>query len=379
MSRLALLAPLFILASLPAAAQTALPKSFDGWNGNPQSGLTPPEIHNGDKATSTIANMQAAALKEFGLAGGEEAAYTRGAEKLNVALYRMKDPSGAFGEYCFLRSPEMPPARLGENAVLSKDRALVQTGSFVLEVRGSDLAKYEPDLQALVAAVAPHAEHGPLPFLAQRLPASDMVERSDRYILGPKVLGHFLPFAQGDWLGFSEGAEAELAQYRSKPDEFTLLLADFPTPQLASRKLAELEKDYGVNADAPKNDFPRIFGKRSLTMLALTIGAGTKKEANALLDQVQSGTELTWNEPSFEATQPGWVVILFGTFVGTGIICIFAMIASLAFGGARLLIKRALPNKVFDRSSQMQILQLGLSSKPINAEDFYGLGRSSGK
>jgi len=114
-------------------------------------------------------------------------------------------------------------------------------------------------------------------------------------------------------------------------------------------------------------------------MLAIAIGPRTKPDAEILLDQVHSETELTWNEPSFEATEPNWVAILLGTFVGTGIICIFAMIASLAFGGARLLIKWTFPNKVFDRSSDMQILQLGLSSKPINAEDFYSFGRSSGK
>jgi len=54
------------------------------------------------------------------------------------------------------------------------------------------------------------------------------------------------------------------------------------------------------------------------------------------------------------------------------VICVFTLVAGLAFGGFRLVVKRALPNKVFDRTTQIQVLQLGLSSKPINAEDFYG-------
>jgi hypothetical protein len=41
------------------------------------------------------------------------------------------------------------------------------------------------------------------------------------------------------------------------------------------------------------------------------------------------------------------------------------------FGGIRVLIKIFFPNKVFDREKQVEILQLGISSKPIQAKDFY--------
>ncbi|HKS82862.1 MAG TPA: DUF6599 family protein [Candidatus Acidoferrales bacterium] len=376
--KLALL--LLILPALQAASKSAaLPNSFAGWTGSVKTGLTQPEIFNGDKATSTIVNEQLGALQEYGLESGEEGAYTRGNDKLEVALYRMKDPSGAYGEFTFLRTPEMATAKIGENAAISNDRAVVQTGNLVLDIHGSKLKEAEKDLNALIAIVGPHAEHGPLPFLRQRLPEKDMLEHSDRYIVGPNVLGNSLPALPGDWLGLTDDAEAELAKYRIKGSEATLVIADFPTPQMASRRLVKMEKEYNVNAAAPKDGYPPIFAKRALTMLAITIGPRTKHDAEILLDQVHSETELTWNEPSFTATEPSMVAMLVGTFIGTGIICLFAMIASLAFGGARLLIKRALPNKVFDRSSEMEILQLGLSSKPINAEDFYGFGRSSGK
>ena len=61
-----------------------------------------------------------------------------------------------------------------------------------------------------------------------------------------------------------------------------------------------------------------------------------------------------------------------GTIEGTGVICLFALIAGLAFGGLRVVVKRSLPGKIFDRAEYVQVLQLGLASKPINAEDFYG-------
>jgi len=46
--------------------------------------------------------------------------------------------------------------------------------------------------------------------------------------------------------------------------------------------------------------------------------------------------------------------------------------------GLRLIVKRVAPGKIFDRSADLQVLQLGLGSKPINSDDFYGYSGSSG-
>ena len=108
-------------------------------------------------------------------------------------------------------------------------------------------------------------------------------------------------------------------------------------------------------------------------MLEIVMGAPSEASANLLLNQIESGTQVTWSEPTFQFKEPTIEVMIVGSIIGTGVICGFAVIAGLAFGGFRLVVKRALPNKVFDRSSQIQVLQLGLSSKPINAEDFYQL------
>ncbi len=42
-----------------------------------------------------------------------------------------------------------------------------------------------------------------------------------------------------------------------------------------------------------------------------------------------------------------------------------------AFGGFRLLTKLVLPGKVFDSEDRVEILQLGLTSKPVRTADFY--------
>lgn len=364
---------------IPVSAQGILPSSFAGWTGSPPAGIPAPVVYNGDHVASMVASQQAAARQEYGFLAGEQAAYSRGKDAIQVTLYRMKDPSGAYGMYSYLRSPDMPQAGVTDHSAMSRERALVLDGNLVFDVRGADLQRFGKDLNALVAAVSPKAQQGPLPTISEHLPTRGFIERSDKYILGPVTLNQFFPVNSNDWLGFETGAEAEVARYRVDGRELNLLLADFPTPQTAQKKLAQLQQDYHVNAPAAEANSSPIFARRSITLLAIVSGARTLEEANKLLDQIQSGTEVTWNEPTFQFKEPPITTMIVGAIIGTGVICCFALISGLAFGGFRLVIKRWLPDKVFDRSSQMQVLQLGLGSKPINSEDFYGIERRPSK
>jgi hypothetical protein len=37
----------------------------------------------------------------------------------------------------------------------------------------------------------------------------------------------------------------------------------------------------------------------------------------------------------------------------------------------RLVVKKLFPGKVFDRPRSMEVIQLGLSERPVNMKDFY--------
>lgn len=354
---------------LPAKAQQILPHSFGHWSAAESSNAP---------STAPSSEVEPAVLAEYGLTSSEAGRYIPagggGSDALQVTVFRMKDPTGGYGLYSYLRAPGMARSDLSEHASLSGERALILLGNLVIEVRGRELAKAGPDVKSLVSALRPRAQTGPLPSIWQLLPAKGIVEGTDRYILGPQTLNQLFPVKLGDSLGFSTGVEAELARYRSGGHETVMLMADFPTPQLAKQTLADLRKKFNMNGSMPGAAPPALFAKRSLTLLAIVAGPATQQEAAPLLDQVHPGTELTWDEPTFQFKEPSILVMVAGTLVGTGIICVFALVAGLAFGGLRLMVKRVLPNKVFDRGNHLQVLQLGLSSKPINAEDFYGTG-----
>jgi hypothetical protein len=220
-----------VLAAPPASAQGILPGSFAGWSGNAKPGVSQPTVYNGDKIGSLTAERTQSAMKEYGFVSGENGDYSRGSETLQVNLYKMKDPSGAYGLYSFLRTTDMPRAELTEHSSTSREHALVLAGNLVLEVKGRDLQRNSSALKTLVAAVTPHAESGLLPTLNERLPTKGFVDRTDKYVLGSETLYQVFPLAHGDWLGFSQGAEAETAKYRVNGHEVDFVIADFPTPQ----------------------------------------------------------------------------------------------------------------------------------------------------
>jgi len=143
---------ILLLAALPAVAQGILPNSFAGWTATSKGGFAPAP-DNSPESGATVA-----AAKEYNFVSGEQGQYTKGAETLRVVLYQMKDPSGAYGEYSYLRTPDMPHSDLTAHSCMSPERALILTGNLVLDIRGNELPRLEPDLKSLVVTVGMHAK-----------------------------------------------------------------------------------------------------------------------------------------------------------------------------------------------------------------------------
>jgi hypothetical protein len=348
------------LAAWPAHAQQILPMQVSGWT--QPTGAVP--LHSAAETPAILA--------EYGWKSTDAAVYGDSSKGFGVVLYVMSDPSGAYGLYSFFRTPDMARSNLTDHSSISSDRALVLVGDLVLDIHGVDLPKLEPQLKALVAAVEPKAHGGALPVLGEYLPQKNMIEKTDRYVLGARTLDQLFPGGIGNSVGFQSHAEAELAHYRLGGHDATLLLVDFPTDQLAQRQLAELQKNFNVNGANQSDGSPVLFAKRSATLLAIVSGASSQTEANTLLDQIQLETDRSWNEPTFQFKEPSIGMMIVGSIIGAGTICMFALIAGISFGGLRLVVKRVMPGKIFDTKRHLQVLQLGLGSKPINSDDFYG-------
>lgn len=369
---------LFALLSIFCApfcfAQSILPASVAGWTAKSNS----TELSSAN--LQQAAGPATAALQEYGVKSAETRAYARGSAVFNATVYTFADPTGAYGAYSFLRTPDMPQAKLTQHSSMSSNRALALTGNLVLEFTGNDLRRDWDALDLLVALAGGHARFGIYPPLPQRLPTDNFVPRSDHYVLGPIALGDFLPLASGDWVGFSKGAEAEIGSYRLNGREATLLIADYPTPQIAQERMRKLEAQFGAvavhddeaeMASPEANGAPPLYARRDGTMIALVSSAPSENAANSLLGQVHAGMAVMWNAPVLKKNQPSMATIVVGTIIGAGEICAFTLLGGVIFAGLRLLIKRIWPGRIFDRATSMEILELGLSQRRIGRNDLY--------
>lgn len=368
MRRFPLIIGLILLsAALPAAAQDLLPASFANWSAPAAAERVRAEALEG------LVGGDAAILREYGVVAAERRAYARGTETLSVVLYRTRDPSGAYGAFTYLRPENMLPGRVTQYSALAPKRGLVVAGNLLLDVAADNVPHRGGDLKALVAQLSPHVDKSPIPTIGQYLPARGLVPNSERYVLGPLALNRLHPLGNGDWLGFADGAEAELARYRINGQEITLLVALYPTPQVAARKMEELGRWFKLNpsADTVGDSSTPIFARRKGSLLSLVASTRSPELANALLDQIKHETQVTWNEPGHRLTDPNLATLIVSAILGTGTLLLFALVAGIGFGGIRIVVKYFLPGKVFDRPAHVEILQLGLTSKPIEAKDFY--------
>jgi hypothetical protein len=353
----------------PAVAQSVLPSSFAGWSvsgpvaSTPSSGLSVLEPHGGPDP---------AILKEYALKSTEARSYAQGTQTALVTLYRFRDPSSAYGAYTFLRDDSLLLLNVGSFACAAGDRALVVVGNLLLNVVAKAERPSDADLKQLATSLDKVADHSPFPSIGDHLPEQGLIQRSEHYVLGPRALAQYVPLGTDDWLGFDHSAETIVARYRLAGKDASLLIASYPTQQIAADKFAGMLRRFTFD---PPGSVPQdqtvLFGKRSSSLIAVVIGAPSREAANKLLDQVAYESQVTWNEPTHTLTDPTIGSIVVGAFLGTGAIMLIALAAGLGFGGLRVILKIFFPNKIFDREKQIEILQLGIYSKPIQAKDFY--------
>jgi hypothetical protein len=367
MRRTIFIGVLFLIAVVrPAAAQSVLPSSFAEWSAGDPSLIVPAT------GLDQTVGSDAPILREYFLKSLEQRAYSRGAQTAQIKLYRFRDPSSAYGAYTFLRGDSLTPADLGSYSAVANDRALIVVGDFLLDVAGKPARPSNDNLKQLIASLNKVADHTPFPSIGEHLPEPGRIRGSEHYVLGPRALSQYVPLGTDDWIGFNYSAETMLARYRVAGKDVTLLISSYPTQQIAADKFAGMLRRFTF--DPPGGVLPGqtvLFGKRSSSLIAVVVGAPSREAANQLLDQIQYVSEVTWNEPKHTLTDPSIGSIVVGAFLGTGVIMLLALAVGLGFGGIRVFLRFFLPNKVFDREKQIEILQLGIYSKPIQAKDFY--------
>jgi hypothetical protein len=346
---------------LGAPASQLLPAQIGKWTAIPESG-TPAASLPPDLVSETGQIL-------------ESRTYTSGTAKLSVTVQKYPDPSMAYEAYTTQLSVGMLPGDLKVPSAVdrSKSSMLILIGNLVVDLRKpADISS--ADLQSLIAALQKQADKTPFPPIRSYLPEDGLVQGSQRYALGPAAFqaalnalerDHFTGL--GSEIDFKIGAEAMMGRYwLGRGPNDVLLLIEYPTPQLAEQHLHHLESALSGQPGAVPTTV-----ERHGSLLSLVLAPSSQNVAQVLRDRINYSTQVTWNEPSHTLTDPPWVVVLKNIFLGTFLFCGLALVLGIFFGGFRVLIKRLFPGKVFDRPENLEVLQLGLTGKPIDPKDFY--------
>jgi uncharacterized protein DUF6599 len=361
---------LLLAAAIPAqAGPSVLPDRFGAWQAaGPAVAVKPGDL--GPKWERWAEGEQI--LAESGIVKIEDRAYKNGADQLGLRLYQFKDPSSAYEFYTFAVVPGMKPLGVGQQSAILQDDARLLLGNFVVQAGLSEHVA-PAVLQEVIDALKLRADQTPLPPIRSYLPVEGRVFGSEKYAFGANGFksatahldrGEFAALSRA--AGFSSGAEAMFAQYRMGKDGAVLLLIEYPTPQLAEQHLRHLEQAFSESAKKAGTTI-----ERKGSLLSLVLKPSSAAYAEALRSAVNYETQVTWNQPVHTITDPPWASILGKIIIGTLLFMVVAMVLGVAFGGFRVILKIFFPGKIFDRPEQMDVLQLGLSSKRINSRDFY--------
>lgn len=347
------------------AIPALLPQQFGGWEmqGSPHTSTDP--------GAADVANARV--LQEYRFTDLVTAAYTRDdGRTLKIRAARFADASGAFGAYTFYLRPDMNKEQIGDQGASIGERVLFYRGHVLVDAQFSkETPMSGAELRELAGMLPkPGGNSGNLPSFIQFFPTRDYVANTQKYVIGPEALASIAPPVSADLVDFGSSAEASLARYNTPSGEATLMLISYPTPQLAAEHLRRIDAAHQVSPSQATGisqigGSGTFFDKRTGPIVAIATGGISDNDAKALLGRVNYEANVTWNTPSDNTEVRQLYSLILNIVVLCGILAGLAIIAGVAFGGVRILVKRFFPDKVFDRPEQMEFISLHLTETVV--------------
>ncbi|MFZ0200498.1 MAG: DUF6599 family protein [Candidatus Sulfotelmatobacter sp.] len=353
----------FLFAVGPSAATPAppiLPKQFAGWQVEGTSQVS--------KDANAADPTNAALLKEYGFTDFEAATYkSDDGRTLKIRAARFADASGAFGAYTFYLQPEMAREEIGDQGASSGQRVLFYRGHILVDALFSQVSVMSAaGLRELAGALPrPGGNAGNLPPILAFMPHHGYQANTEKYAegsLGLEAISSPLPATLVD---FGSNPEVVLGQYSTPGGAATLMLIEYPTPALAAEHLRRI--DAAHHAAQPQagvegvEDIGPFFDKRTGPIVAIAAGPLSQSDAQTLLGAVNYEASVTWNENTYFDKKNNVANLLVNIILLCIIVGAISLAAGVAFGGARVLLRRYFPGPIFGRDGQDEFISLDLS------------------
>jgi hypothetical protein len=358
-------------SSAAAISQVAiLPSDFAGWQ------IKGSVTKSDDPAAADQANGPI--LKEYGFQRLEKATYTRDdGRNLVVRAAVFADASGAYGAFTYYYSPEMGVETIGGQAAFLNNRVLFYQGNVLVDAvfdRMSVMSAAQLRQLAGLLPQAPDNKDKP-PSLPTRLPKRvsepTFLKNTTKYVMGPLALDRIGSALPASMIDFNSDAEVVIGKYAVAAGDATLMLIEYPNPQIAADRLRRIDASHQVTQQQPgvasMVDVGPFFDARTGPIIVIASGPLSKSEARSLMSSISYDADVTWNEDTSVRKKDNLANFLFNAIVLCGIVVGLALVAGVAFGGLRLLIKRLFPHSVFDRPEVVEFISLNLEDEAQSA------------
>jgi hypothetical protein len=342
-----------------------LPDQFGGWQ------MQGSAVISKDPPVADPTN--AAVLREYRFTDLASGTYTRDdGRTLKIRAARFADASGAFGAYTFYLQPEMHPEQIGDQgAALAGQRVLFYRGYVLVDAQFSKESPMSVGQLRELAGVLPRPEGSSanLPSFIAFMPRRRYVTNTQKYVMGPAALAAQAPPVTADQVDFGVSSEVSLGRYSTGSGEATLMLISYPTNQLAADHLRRIDTSQqqapsqaGISStiSSSAGGSGQIFFKRTGPLLAIASGPISASDAKSLLNSVNYEANVTWNQATDQHEVKDLYLLVVNVLILCAVLGGLAIIAGVAFGGFRILMKRWFPDRVFDRPEQMEFISLGL-------------------
>ena len=346
-----LMAALLAAPTLVAQKPTAfLPTAFAGW----QQASAPQVTANAAEADPVYGDL----LREYGLTLFEGTTYTKPGRTMSVKAVLFKDASGAYGAFSFYKTPPMQREDIGDQAASNNLHVMFYRGNVLVEVTLDRVtATSAGELRELADNIPlPNGPDRNPPILPAYLPRQGYVPNTAKYVVGPLALASVGAPVAGNLVDFAHGAEVALGQYSGTGGNATLMLISYPTPQIAAERLRAIEASFAGSPAAAT----QVLTKRTGPIVVVVSGPMAAPEAKSLLASINYDADVTWNQATKLTKNENVIGLLAGVIILIGVILGFSLVAGVAFGGVRMILKRLFPDRIFDRSEDVEIIQLNL-------------------
>jgi len=349
-----------------SSAPPILPKQFAGWQiqGAAQA----------SKDVNAADPTNAALLKEYGFSDFESATYkSDDGRTLKIRAARFADASGAFGAYSFYLQPEMAREEIADQGASLNQRVLFYRGHILVDALFSQLSVMSAAGLRELAGVLPRpgGNAGNLPPILAFMPHHGYEANTEKYAEGPVALSAIESPLPSSLVDFSSNPEVVLGQYSSPSGVATLMLIEYPTPALAAEHLRRI--DAAHHAAQPEAGVASVenlgpfFDKRTGPIVAIAAGNLSQSDAQTLLGAVNWDASVTWNENTYFDKKNNIANLLVNIIILCIIVGALSLAAGVAFGGARVLLRKFFPGPIFGHADQTEFISLDLGETSVES------------